>query len=86
MANDRRQYGDEFAVRGEGGGRSAFGMSRRVGASAVGWRAVFAQAACEVQPPGDAAVDHESHLVRVRRVLQEDALPQPLVASSQVEG
>jgi hypothetical protein len=85
MANNRRQYGDEFAVRGEGGGRSAFGMSRRIGARGVRWRTVFAQAAGEVQPPGDAAVDHERGLVRVRPALK-GTLPQPLVASGQVEG
>jgi hypothetical protein len=66
VVDDGRQYRDEFAVAGADDGQSGFGMSRRIGTSEIRRGAAFGEVADKVDPPRDAAMNHESRLVRVR--------------------
>ena len=86
MADDGRQYADEFALTGEDDGRGAVGTGRRIGAKWVGRGAVIGEVSGEVEPPRDAAVGDEGGLVRVRRAPQEYTGSQPLVPGGQVPG
>jgi len=86
MKDDGGQDRDQFATRGEQGGRRAWGTRRRVGAGRVRRGAAFAKTACEVHPPRDTAVNDQGRFVRIGRAAQQDGGPQAFVACGQVEG
>jgi hypothetical protein len=85
MKDDGRQDGDQLATTGQQDSRRAWGRRRHVGERWVRWGAAFAQAAGEVHPPWDAAMNDQSRLVGIGRAAQQNRGPQTLVAAGQVE-